>query len=163
MGYGPLTLRFLASSSSTSPSAEYGLPFTLSTSATTDALRPSPGPRSALGDGLHSLRPFWFLPLRALWAHLLRLCPLWVLPVRLRPHRVRRFRRLHRFGLGRPCSGPQQRCLVLQVCALRPEGPRYCSDAQSARGIHGEPVGHHRSELQELGKASERARHTPAE
>src|SRR5215208_1017918 len=49
MGYGPLTLRFLASSSSTSPSAEYGLPFTLTTSATTDALRPSPGPRSALG------------------------------------------------------------------------------------------------------------------
>src|SRR5215212_281795 len=49
MGYGPLTLRFLASSSSTSPSAEYGLPFTLSTSATTDALRPSPGPRSPLG------------------------------------------------------------------------------------------------------------------
>src|SRR5215212_8318944 len=97
MGYGPLTLRFLASSSSTSPSAEYGLPFTLSTSATTDALRPSPGPRSALGDGLHSLRPFWFLPLRPLRAHLLR-----VLPVRLRPHRVRRFRRLHRFGLGRP-------------------------------------------------------------
>src|SRR5215212_7599517 len=84
MGYGPLTLRFLASSSSTSPSAEYGLPFTLSTSATTDALRPSPGPRSALGDGLHSLRPFWFLPLRPLRAHLLRLRP------------------LHRFGLGRP-------------------------------------------------------------
>src|ERR687898_2842375 len=49
MGRGPLTLRFLASSSSTSPSAEYGLPFTLTTSATTDALRPSPDPRSALG------------------------------------------------------------------------------------------------------------------
>src|SRR5215217_2437364 len=102
MGYGPLTLRFLASSSSTSPSAEYGLPFTLSTSATTDALRPSPGPRSALGYGLHPLRPFWFLPLRPLRAHLLRLCPLWVLPVRLRPSGVRRFRRLHRFGLSRP-------------------------------------------------------------
>src|SRR5215208_4225430 len=97
MGYGPLTLRFLASSSSTSPSAEYGLPFTLSTSATTDALRPSPGPRSALGDGLHSLRPFWFLPLRPLRAHLLRLRPLRVLPVRLRPSRVRRVRRVRRF------------------------------------------------------------------
>src|SRR5215208_5307573 len=93
MGYGPLTLRFLASSFSTSPSAEYGLPFTLTTSATTDALRPSPGPRSALGDGLHPLRPLWGLPLR--------LRPLRVLPVRLRPSRVRRFRALCRFWLDR--------------------------------------------------------------